>query len=146
MFISSELIDSDLILKLKEILTESPDDIPVLTYKFLMISNENLEMGGINLRIGNTNDLELYRGHVGYTVLPEFRGRHYASRSLKLILPVAGQLGINPVWITCNPDNIASRRTCQIAGAEFVDIVRLPPEHYLYKRGEREKCRYRIFP
>ena len=144
MLMVPDLIDGDLMLRLKEILPELPDNKQVLTYKFLMISIEKQVMGGINLRIGSTDDLVFYRGHVGFTVLPEFQGKHYEARSLKLVLPVAGQLGINPVWITCNPDNIASRRTCQFAGAEFIDIVRLPPKHYLYKRGEREKCRYRI--
>jgi tagatose 1,6-diphosphate aldolase len=48
------------------------------------------------------------------------------------------------LWITCNPDNYASRRTCERLGAEMVEIVPLPSNNVLYQRGEREKCRYRL--
>jgi tagatose 1,6-diphosphate aldolase len=48
------------------------------------------------------------------------------------------------LWITCNPENIASRRTCEAAGADFVEIVDLPSDIDMYQEGERQKCRYRL--
>ena len=48
------------------------------------------------------------------------------------------------LWITCNPDNFASRCTCERLGCKLVEIVRVPPGHTLYQRGEFEKCRYRL--
>jgi predicted acetyltransferase len=48
------------------------------------------------------------------------------------------------VWITCNPENVASRRTCELAGGQLIDIVDLPPETDMFKEGERQKCRYRF--
>jgi tagatose 1,6-diphosphate aldolase len=48
------------------------------------------------------------------------------------------------LWITCNPDNHASRRTCERLGARLVEIVPVPKTDPLYARGETEKCRYRI--
>ena len=51
---------------------------------------------------------------------------------------------INPLWITCNPDNIASRRTCEIAGGKLVEIVELPSNNDQYHKGDRNKCRYRF--
>jgi tagatose 1,6-diphosphate aldolase len=59
-------------------------------------------------------------------------------------MPLARRHGINPLWITCNPDNHASRRTCERLGATLVEIVPVPVGHTLYQRGEREKCRYRV--
>jgi tagatose 1,6-diphosphate aldolase len=52
------------------------------------------------------------------------------------------------VWITCNPDNWASRRTCERLGCQLVDIVELPEHIDMYQDGERQKCRYRwiIYP
>lgn len=100
--------------------------------------------GGINLRVAHTTNLEMYLGHIGYTVYPPARGRQYAARAVRLLLPLARRMGVNPLWITCNPDNVASRRTCETAGGTLVDTVPLPPEHPLYQRGEREKCRYRF--
>jgi hypothetical protein len=46
-------------------------------------------------------------------------------------------------FITCNPDNWPSRKTCEWIGATLVEIVDLPPENDQYKEGERQKCRYR---
>ena len=51
---------------------------------------------------------------------------------------------MSELWITCNPDNIASRRTCERLGAEMKGVIDVPPGHILYARGERQKCRYRI--
>jgi hypothetical protein len=47
-------------------------------------------------------------------------------------------------WITCNLDNIASRKTCELAGARLVEIVDLSEDTDMYRKGERQKCRYRI--
>jgi tagatose 1,6-diphosphate aldolase len=103
-----------------------------------------LRAGEIHLRIGNTDHMRLYGGHIAYGVRPEYRGRRFAARAVRLIVPLAVRHGLSELWITCNPDNIASRRTCEAAGAEFVEIVDLPPETDMYREGEREKCRYRL--
>lgn len=101
--------------------------------------------GGIGLRIGSTPELELYSGHIGYHVYPPARGRHFAERSCRLLFNLARRHGMSHLWITCNPDNLASRRTCQRLGAELVEIVPLPADHPFHTRGEREKCRYLLF-
>ena len=100
--------------------------------------------GMIGLRIGHSRDVELYYGHVGYHVYPPLRGHHYAERSVRLLLPLARRHGLKDLWITCNPDNHPSRRTCERLGAELVETLDVPPGHALYLRGERVKCRYRI--
>ena len=76
-------------------------------------------------------------------ILPA-RGRHYAERACRLLLPLARAHGMQTLWITCNPENVASRRTCERLGASFIDVVALPANHMLYQRGERVKCRYRL--
>jgi predicted acetyltransferase len=101
-------------------------------------------VGSISLRIGHSVNLDWYLGHIGYHVMPSARGHHYAERASRLLLPVARAHGHQHLWITCNPDNIASRRTCEGLGAVYVDTVLLPRENPLYKQGEREKCRYRL--
>jgi hypothetical protein len=42
------------------------------------------------------------------------------------------------LWITCNPDNWPSRKTCEYLGATLVEVVDLPKESALYQRGERQ--------
>jgi len=100
--------------------------------------------GGIGLRIGKTRNIEMYYGHFGYHVYPPARGRRYAERSCRLLMPLARRHGLKTLWITCNPDNYASRRTCERLGGVLVSIVAVPDDDPLYARGEREKCRYRI--
>ena len=101
-------------------------------------------VGGINLRIGDGPNIERVIGHIGYHVYPFARGRHYAERACRLLLPLAATCGIDPVWITCNPDNYASRRTCERLGGILTEIVAVPEDHPLHARGETEKCLYRV--
>ncbi len=100
--------------------------------------------GSIGLRIANTTDIEFYLGHIGYHVLPPARGHHYAARACRLLMPLARAHGQATLWITCNPDNLASRRTCEALGAELIETIAVPRGHPLYEQGDRYKCRYRI--
>ena len=98
--------------------------------------------GGIALRIGSNPEIERYTGNVGYHVYPPARGHHYAERACRLIAPLARRHGMEQLWITCNPDNAASRRTCERLGARLIDIVPIPKEHPFRSRGETAKCRF----
>lgn len=98
--------------------------------------------GDVSLRIGSTASIERYYGHFGYHVYPAARGHAYAARAVRLLLPLARAHGLRDIWITCNPDNRASQRTCEKLGARFVDVVDIPPSEPLYARGETVKCRY----
>jgi tagatose 1,6-diphosphate aldolase len=100
--------------------------------------------GSIGLRIGDTANLRNYVGHLGYNVYPAARGRHLAERASRLLFPLARRHGLKTLWITANPDNIASRRTCERLGGVLVNTVSVPASHELYARGETVKCRYRI--
>jgi tagatose 1,6-diphosphate aldolase len=100
--------------------------------------------GAIGLRVGHNEDTDHYYGHVGYNVFAPARGNHYAERATRLLFPLARRHGLRELWITCNPDNHASRRTCERIGAIYIEIVDVPKNHPLWSRGERQKCRYRI--
>jgi tagatose 1,6-diphosphate aldolase len=100
--------------------------------------------GHINLRLGNTYDIVRHFGHLGYTVYAPARGRHYAERSCRLLLPLARAHGLTPLWVTTDPANAPSRRTCERLGGRLVEVVPIPADHALYRRGQRWKCRYRV--
>jgi tagatose 1,6-diphosphate aldolase len=100
--------------------------------------------GGVSLRIGNDLPIQLYYGHIGYHVYPPARGRHYAERACRLLFPLCRRHDLRTIWITCNPDNFASRRTCERLGMRLVDTVPVPDTDPLYARGDRLKCRYQI--
>jgi predicted acetyltransferase len=46
-------------------------------------------MGNINLRVGHTEHLTLYRGHIGFGVQEPFRGNRLALRSCRLLAGLA---------------------------------------------------------
>lgn len=140
-----ELKDGDLSLVLRERFPADPQKGYVPAYKFDMRRDgEPDRIGTIDLRIAESEEIRLYAGNVGYEVYPGFRGHRYAARACRLLFPLAEQHGIHELWITCNPDNHASARTCEILGAVFVDIVDLPESNEMYQRGERKKRRYRL--
>ena len=101
-------------------------------------------VGGIGLRISSKPMIEMYYGHLGYHVYPAARGRCYAARACRLLFPLARRHGFKSLWITCNPENIASRRTCELLGAKLIEVVPVPVDEMLYARGETHKCRYRL--
>jgi predicted acetyltransferase len=94
--------------------------------------------------VASTPHIEHYAGHVGYSVDPLHRGHRYASRSLRLLAPLARRLGLDPLWITCDPENLASRRTLDLAGAAFVEVVDVPVDCVIHQSGHPCKCRYRL--
>jgi predicted acetyltransferase len=117
----------------------------VPTYYFAMLSVlTNEEVGSINVRNATSRHIDFYAGHIGYSVDAAWRGRRYAARALRLLFPFVRSLGIRPLWITCDPENVASRRTAELAGAEFAGIVDVPDHCIIFKAGHPRKCRYRI--
>ena len=140
------LIDRDLELILTETIPPETNLVaPVPVYNFEMRKLVTAEkVGRISFRVANTEDIILYAGHFGYDVVEEYRGHRYAARSCRLLFPLALKHNINPLWITCNPDNFASRRTCEIVGGKLIEVVNLPPDNDQYQDGDRQKCRYRF--
>jgi len=124
----------------------TPPDISrgtVPAYDFRIRINNEI-VGQINLRVGLTEHIMLYAGNLGYKVEPLYRGRHLAARAINLLLPVARLHQMSELWICCNPENRASRKTCERVGAEFIEIIEIPPGIGLYERGDRVTCRYRL--
>ena len=116
----------------------------VPAYRFdIYLPGKSEVIGRVDLRIGNTKHLVMYGGHIGYGINEEYRGHRYAVKACNLIKRVAIEHGFKTLWITCNPDNLPSRRTCEILGCELVEIVDLPEDTDMYREGDRQKCRYR---
>ena len=132
-----------LVLKQKSPADPSKGYVPAYKFEMRLVGAIG-KIGNIDLRIGDTKRLRMYGGHLAYGVYPDFRGRHYAARASRLLLPLARRHGMSELWITCNSNNVASRRTCELAGAIFVEIVDLTEDIDIYQEGERQKCRYRI--
>jgi predicted acetyltransferase len=138
-----ELRDQELQLELERFRYDAIHKVP--SYDFRMVHSGTAEgLGTIRLRVGSTRHVEMYAGHIGYEVYQAHRGHRYASRSVRLLMPLARLHGLPCLWITCDPENAASRRCLEIVGAEFVEIVDVPPDCVIHKSGHPRKCRYRL--
>jgi predicted acetyltransferase len=116
----------------------------VPTYHFAICLPGGEVAGICDLRIGENRNL-YYGGHIGYEVYEAYRGHHYAARAVTLLCLLAKQHGFSFLWITCNPENIASRKTCERAGGVLEAVEELPKDNDMYEKGERRKCIYRFW-
>ncbi len=63
-----------------------------------------------------TQELSRSGGHIGYDTRPMFRDRGLATQMLRQALPVARELGLERVLLTCDRSNFASIRVIQRNG------------------------------
>ncbi len=73
------------------------------------------EIGQVVYRPGEGKGIYYY-GHIGYHIHPAWRGNHYAAKACRLIAEEIRRSGKSSVIITCDPDNLASRKTCLALG------------------------------
>jgi tagatose 1,6-diphosphate aldolase len=120
---------------------DSPWGVPALRFDILQ---SGARCGTVSLRIGPDEGALRFAGHIGFAVDAPYRGARLAERAARLVLPVAAAHGLDCVWLTCEPTNAASIRTIERLGAEFVELIDLPPTYEAYARGERQKRRYKL--
>ncbi|MEW6749657.1 MAG: GNAT family N-acetyltransferase [Candidatus Latescibacterota bacterium] len=66
-----------------------------------------------------TDYLRTYGGHVGYSIRPARRRCGHGTRLLRLVLQTCRQLGLARILVTCDSDNIGSRRVIERNGGAF---------------------------
>ncbi len=83
-------------------------------------------VGFVEVRHRLTDALRVRGGHVGYAIRPTMRRRGNGRLALALVLPHCLELGIDPILITCDETNEASRRIIEANGGELQDVVEVP--------------------
>ena len=142
-FDTSSLKSDELSLRLVRTVEANPAKGLVPFYEFKICLADGTEVGQCNFRVGYSERL-YFGGHIGYAVDEPFRGHHYAGKACLLLFELARMHGMPYLYITCSPDNIASRKTCEYAGGVLEAIADLPPDNDMYQRGDRRKCIYRV--
>ena len=144
MFLDTDFLKNDEIrLALEKTVEGDAEKDWVPAYHFGILNSEGTRVGGCDLRIGH-NDNGYYGGNIGYHVDENYRGNHYAGKACLLLFQLAKKHDLQYVIITCNPDNYASRKTCEYAGGRLLEIVPLPEGNDMRKSGEVEKCIFRF--
>lgn len=112
-------------------------------YKFhILLHESDVIIGHINLRLGNTEKIIKYIGHIGYGIDEQYRGNKYAAKACLIIKNVAKEHGMEKAIIACNPDNYASRKICETIGARLIEVIDIPETSEVYSTNETKKCRY----
>ena len=144
-FLNTDFLKNDEIKLTVDRLTEgNPEKNWVPAYHFHICALHGNIMGACNLRVGYTDGL-YYVGHIGYRIKEESRGHHYAAKACKLLLSLAQKHEMCYLYITCNPDNWASRKTCEYLQGEFLGVVELPEDNDLrINEGETQMCIFKF--
>lgn len=113
-----------------------PEGYVPLTEWWLINSNNDI-LGTVRLRhkLGERNFQE--GGHIGYDISPRYRKKGYGKIILELVLYKAKELDLEKVLITCDFDNIGSRRIIEHNGGKLENTI-------ISKETGKEVLRYWI--
>jgi len=100
--------------------------------------DEQVAVGHCDYRC-RENEENYFAGNIGYMIYQFHRGHHYAYLAAKLLCDLAVSLKAKKLYITCSPENVASFKTIEKLGAEFIEETAVPKNHYLYSQGEKIK-------
>ncbi len=81
-------------------------------------------LGRLSIRHHLTQRLLEVGGHIGYDVRPTARRSGHATAMLAAALPHARDLGIDRALLTCDVDNVGSRRVIETNGGVFENELR----------------------
>jgi predicted acetyltransferase len=76
-------------------------------------------IGNINYRPKLNDQFEFRGGNIGYLVRPSERRKGYASVMLEYVLNIAKRDGLPLLLITCDDDNIGSKKVIEKAGGVY---------------------------
>jgi predicted acetyltransferase len=101
-----------------------PEGFVASTYLVAFI--EKAIVGRVSIRHELNDWLLRVGGHIGYGVVPSCRRRGYATEMLRQALGFAAGLGIRHALVTCDVDNVASRRVIEKNGGVFEGLTDEP--------------------
>lgn len=85
----------------------APQHVPQTTY---LLYVHGYPVGYGKVRHCLNENLKKHGGHIGYVIRPSCRGKGFGKLMLKKLLSEAAALGIQDVLLTCDEDNLASKR------------------------------------
>ena len=86
-----------------------------MLYGFL----NGITIGRCSVRHRLNDNLRIRGGHIGYAVAPRFRRRGYGSSLFRAGIEHLVELGVESAMMTCDANNIPSRKTIEGANGVF---------------------------
>lgn len=105
---------------------EDPNNLlpgKVLQKSFWFLNDANILVGNSRLRLSLNEYFLNIGGHVGFDVSPEHRQKGYATEILRQTLLEASKHNIDRVLLTCNEDNLYSRKVIENNGGILANVV-----------------------
>jgi predicted acetyltransferase len=87
--------------------------------------DDNEFIGRLSLRYELNENLLKVGGHIGYEIRPSKRRQGYGTELLRLGLEKARELGLHRVLVTCDEDNIGSRKIIEHNGGLFENAIQI---------------------
>ena len=109
----------------------------VTAHTFFALDNDKI-VGIINARHELNDYLLNLGGHIGYSVRKSERRKGYAKKMLKYSSEFLFSLSLDTILITCDKNNIASKRTIESCGGilenEVIEATRTTLRYWIYKK------------
>ena len=99
---------------------DNPAFVPYTCYVFI---KENKIVGVGSVRHYLNEYLEKFGGHIGYSIRPTERKKGYGSKALKLLINQAKEMNIEKILITCNINNIGSKKVIENNNGKFINQI-----------------------
>lgn len=97
----------------------------VASSSFWLVDGDDY-IGSVNIRHELTDWLERIGGHIGYAIRPSRRREGFGTLICRLALEESRKIGLERVLITCDADNIGSRKIIESNGGVFENEVPQP--------------------
>jgi predicted acetyltransferase len=91
--------------------------------------DKNEFIGRLSLRHELNEFLLKMGGHIGYEIRPSRRKQGYGTEILRLGLEKTKELGLQRVLVTCDEDNIGSKKIIEHNGGKFENAIKLEGDH-----------------
>lgn len=101
--------------------TQPKGRVPNTTY---WLFDGNTMIGEIDIRHRLNKKLKVVGGHIGYSIRPSKWNKGYGTKMLALGLKKCRQMGLQKVMITCDEDNMGSRRVIEKNGGIYKKSVK----------------------
>lgn len=91
---------------------------------FWLVDNNEF-IGRLSLRYELNENLLKVGGHIGYEIRPSKRRQGYGTEILRLGLEKARELDLHKVLVTCDEDNIGSKKIIEHNGGKLENAIEI---------------------